>query len=472
MLYLSDAGLSSCITTVTSVSGGSFLNAFLALQERPFTVIPASEFDVGAARLANLLSGNPRRWWLTVRLALVLLVVLVLLWLTILNTWAFLTASAATLVAVAVCLGPGSGGFLFGYWFTWLYLASVMWMGLVVIAWVAERAATVSWCAALSLGLVWTSSVPAAGFLWGAALLVLVAVLAVLVQQRHRVAGLAFGHAMAGLCNRKQTVKLTEMRADGIRHILCATELHAGEHAYFSHDLVYSHGFGHGHPGDLPLRTAVQLSANFPPGFPPRILHAAQFQFKCSDLKEPGSPSDSEVSLAANPPQWMVLSDGGVYDNTADSWYLESGEREARLRHEHDKELGPRLREERAPDEELVDYVRRISTTEFRDRDPWASARRRLKPYEEITRVIVVNAGKAEPWRSLRSVWIPLFGELTSFGKITSTMYNNGVRSRIRDIGVRFARGERDGAVVDMSADPHTRAREASEARPFGAPQS
>ena len=43
---------------------------------------------------------------------------------------------------------------------------------------------------------------------------------------------------------------------------------------YFSHDLVYSRGFALGRPGGLPLRTAMQCSANFPGGFPLRVLSA------------------------------------------------------------------------------------------------------------------------------------------------------------------------------------------------------
>lgn len=48
-------------------------------------------------------------------------------------------------------------------------------------------------------------------------------------------------------------------------------------------------------------------------------------------------------------------------------------------------------------------------------------------------------------------------GELTGFGKISSTMYNNTASKRLRDLRARFASGVPQGAVVDIEEDPFGR---------------
>src|SRR5438128_2562549 len=47
----------------------------------------------------------------------------------------------------------------------------------------------------------------------------------------------------------------------GVDHVICTTDLHAGENVYFSRDFVASYRLGWGMPGDLQLHIAVQASA-------------------------------------------------------------------------------------------------------------------------------------------------------------------------------------------------------------------
>src|SRR4030095_9244392 len=72
LLYLVDTGLNQKIHTVTSVSGGSILNAFIALlrsaggQKVSFKSFGPGEFDKYAAQLASLISGNRLIWFVSI----------------------------------------------------------------------------------------------------------------------------------------------------------------------------------------------------------------------------------------------------------------------------------------------------------------------------------------------------------------------------------------------------------------------
>jgi hypothetical protein len=88
-----------------------------------------------------------------------------------------------------------------------------------------------------------------------------------------------------------------------VTHVLCATEVQSKVHAYFSRAFAYSYEFGTSTgAGDLQLSTAVQASACFPGGFPPRSLAAKKLGFTAKDRKT----------------LWLV--DGGVYDNMGEQW--------------------------------------------------------------------------------------------------------------------------------------------------------
>jgi predicted acylesterase/phospholipase RssA len=446
LLYLVDSGVNRHVTTISSVSGGSLLNAFIALQDRPFNKCWGAEFELRAAGFAQCIAGNRLLWLLMKQVTLITLIVTsLLLWATAIETWTLLAASATTLLTSGLVLGRLSRGFLLWHWSTWLYSMTLIWALLLVQA--IAKQGIAEWLATSTLS-AWFNT----HWVWWAALLMLSLLMWwLLAQQRHAIAGIAYGHALAKLPGTRggPKAKLEDMNGGDIRHVLCATELHAGQHAYFSHDLVYSRGFGLGMPGGLRVRTAVQASANFPGGFPPRIIRAARFRFVLADQPEgtfQRSPrlvfrgyrrlrgADWSPRFEIRHPyrsRWMVLSDGGVFDNTADAWYLDEHDRYERL----SKKLNE-IRDEATSHRVLSD---RLSV---------------VRPVPK--RLIIVNGGRPEPWQSLWSVWIPLIGELTGFSKITSTMYNNEVSKRLRDLRARFAQRAPEGAIVDIEEDPYS----------------
>src|SRR5689334_16148620 len=71
LLYLVDSGLNTRVRTIASVSGGSILNAFVALLTTPDGASKQSfrsfagfgSFDAHAARLASLLAGSRTVWF-------------------------------------------------------------------------------------------------------------------------------------------------------------------------------------------------------------------------------------------------------------------------------------------------------------------------------------------------------------------------------------------------------------------------
>jgi hypothetical protein len=67
--------------------------------------------------------------------------------------------------------------------------------------------------------------------------------------------------------------KLAEVERS-LDHVMCATELQAGEHFYFAPSFLYSYRFGRGEPAELRLSTAVQASACLPGAFAARRLPA------------------------------------------------------------------------------------------------------------------------------------------------------------------------------------------------------
>jgi hypothetical protein len=382
-----------------------------------------------------------------------------------------------------------------------LYFAALGVGLLIVLAWIMERPEIVAWLASSNLAVSVGSN-----FVWFLGLLVLMLIWWALAQQRHLVAGVAYGYTLARLLGTLvgSRAKLEDMNSEGIRHVLCATELHAGRHAYFTHDLVYSRGFGLGEPGGLPIGTAVQLSANFPGGFPPRILRAERFGFDLADRQElrwNSTFADLRRPIAAAP-RWMVLSDGGVFDNTADAWYLDEDDLYDRLAHEMDRTKLQELNSWREKTKEKlrldnVGIYRQFDLPQYHPEFLEPFNARHYKILERLAAIareagqsaeaeferthgtgsppsranprmclIVVNAGKAEPWQSLWSVWIPFIGELTGFGKITSTMYNNLVGSRLRDLRARFAQRAPEGAVVDIEESPYVHEIDAA-SRPF-----
>jgi predicted acylesterase/phospholipase RssA len=177
--------------------------------------------------------------------------------------------------------------------------------------------------------------------------------------------------------------------ATGVDHVICATDLHAGEHVYFSGRFVCNYRYGWGQPGDLPLHVAVQASAALPGGFPPTRLPNAPHRFKAG--------ADPEALKAP-----LILADGGVYDNMGDQWAQNAQERNERWR-----EQGANVHE---PDE-----------------------------------IVVVNSSAGMEWESTASFGLPLIGEFLALKRDQGILYDNGTSVRRKAMIEAFKRAQEKG---------------------------
>jgi hypothetical protein len=263
---------------------------------------------------------------------------------------------------------------------------------------------------------------------------VFIALISWLMRYRNWIAERAFDHLLRGLGPKRAASPTLESMSTQVRHIFCATELHSGQHAFFSHDFVYARGFGLGRAKGLPVATAVQVSANFPVGFPIRPLSVDRFDFCLTDRFEEATEygfgmgrdilmSDKEMaSLTAFPakapptPRHLMLTDGGVFDNLAVDWFLGSDVRTQRFK-------APLNR----------DYDIAVGK--------WDDARNAKETLVECLSVswdclIVINAGITSRWAHglEASALAPIAGELIGAFQITSTMYNNSTRKRLAEL--------------------------------------
>ena len=299
LLYLVDSARNRDVTVVSSVSGGSITNAFIATLQTKFRDQRPEQFDPEAARLAQQIAGRPRWWgasWALLALLVAAGTVVRFIDLSPRASEAIYIILAFGALALSRYCGPRSAGTLWGWWGTWLYVELLI---------------------MLVLGLIDSIFLSRSPF--GVILAFLL--LAVMASLRNKVAEFAFDATInptqerAVLRCRRRLCDL----AGTVRHVFCATELHSGRHAYFSHDLFYVPFAGLAEPGDLRVSTAVQTSANFPGGFPfRRLAHRHPFI---------GLPMGEGPKKRPIKPGPAVLTDGGVYDNTGASWFLEAYQR-------------------------------------------------------------------------------------------------------------------------------------------------
>jgi hypothetical protein len=256
-----------------------------------------SEFEAWAATWARQIAASPKCWRIAIAgqtlliLAWALLICLGLTPLTSFSTftlhWWEIQVIYVTAVGIWACTaGSWSGGTLWRWWGTWIYL------GIVVPA-------------LFLLVFVWWFPLP-----WGWRLVLFIPLFigaTYATASRSRIADLAFRWTVCGgrkLCDIYPAPRL----------VFCATEMKDGAHAFFSRDFVYSNTAGIGQPADLRLSTAVQMSANLPVAFPYRVLRLKKHNFWPLSGAKP-----------------LYLSDGGVQDNTGVSWFLQASQRVAGL---------------------------------------------------------------------------------------------------------------------------------------------
>lgn len=259
-----------------------------------------------------------------------------------------------------------------------LFAAPLTKVYLVVVALAAAAAFVLPWWVVSSSGLraLWVVS----GFLFVTQLAAL----------RGWICGRAFATTLFAGGGRE--VALRDIRRP-VDHVICATDLHAGEHVYFSGRFVCSYRFGWGQPGDLPLHVAVQASAALPGAFPARWIRTRPHEFRLG------------AEASARNASTMVLVDGGVYDNMGDQW------------------------------------AQGISARARR----WASLDPALIAPDEL---VVVNASASMSWRSAWSLRLPVAGEILALLRDKDVLYDNGTSVRRQALVARFELAERDGTGI------------------------
>lgn len=229
------------------------------------------------------------------------------------------------------------------------------------------------------------------------------AVFSLVAGMRGWVCARSFGRTLFARSRWRRT-RLRELHTT-VDHVLCAADLHAGEHVYFSGRFVCAWRYGWGEPGDLALHGAVQASASYPGGFPARWFRTSRHRFQ--------EPGDERAGRA----KYLVLVDGGTYDNMADEWG-----QEVRRRNEDWARLDPRLHE---PDV-----------------------------------LVVVNASAPMGWRSLTSLRLPILGEILTLKRDVDVLYDTTTSTRRRWLYDTFtAEGSLGGAIVQISQSPFDVAR-------------
>jgi predicted acylesterase/phospholipase RssA len=210
---------------------------------------------------------------------------------------------------------------------------------------------------------------------------------AAVLQLRGPVCGRAFAATLFSPDG--QPTRLREIARD-LDHVICATDLHAGEHVYFSGRFVCGYRFGMGVPDDLHLHSAVRASAAFPGAFPP-----ARFRTRRHKFRDPGEEKASKTPFFA-------LVDGGVYDNMADQWAQGLPRRSKR----------------------------------------WAALKPGFHPADEL---VVVNGSAGLNWSSQWHLAWPLASEVFSLTRDVSVLYDNGNSLRRQSLTARFDRAELEG---------------------------
>lgn len=429
LLYLVDAGRHRDVREISSVSGGSLTNGFLAVQELTLEEMDSTDFEAVAARLARQIAGSPR-WWRTTMCGIGLLL---LLWCSTMPAlisfaegwWQWPLIYLLVVALWGGLFGPQSGGTFWAWWGTWVYF------GLLFSATVFAVAVWFSplswhWCLLLSI-MIWMA--------WG---------------WRNRVADLAF---RATLCQDKKSGtrhKLLSEIHTSPRHVFCATEMQAGQHAFFSHDLVFIDYFGLGVPGGLPLSTAVQVSANFPVAFPYRMLRATRHEFWPFRMREAGSLVAVGPALKA---AFLMLSDGGVYDNMAAAWFLEGKKSVSNLQHHIDYEISQwGLPGGEPADGTPTKIARPPNPLHEVLNDRLGAQIAAVK--KDVDILIVINSSPPKEWRKLTPRAIPILGDLLGIYDAQDIMYNQHTIKQAKYLSALFEEKRDTGAVISIEKSP------------------
>jgi hypothetical protein len=373
---LVDTGINRDVTMISSVSGGSLTNAYTA-QGTPFRTYHAQAFDSAARKLADRLAGRPRFFTIAIRGTLVAAgagIVLAHL------GWMSGLLGAAVIVVVCGVIGAmGSKDLLCSRFETWLYFDAL----LAVVAFI-----------------VWA---------WPSPWLVATGVigLGICAQARGPLVGWSMGRSLQHLTGTRVST-LGDMNPEPL-HVILATELRAGHHACFARDFVYCYDLGLGRKPSLPVRVALQASANLPGAFPTRWIRTAGMDFVggCHHVK------------------YLATTDGGVYDNMADQWPIGLPDRIARL-------------------------SRKPAITSRPDRRTVLDRLAEQAP----NFVVVANASGALGFRRVGRGAIPIIGELLGLLQVKDVLYDNGTSVRRKALIDAFDRDEPTGTLIHIASTP------------------
>jgi predicted acylesterase/phospholipase RssA len=96
--------------------------------------------------------------------------------------------------------------------------------------------------------------------------------------------------------------------ASGVMHVLVATDLLSGAPTYISREFVHCAPYGWSGPGDIETAEAVYSSAAFPAVFPPKRIKTSRLRFQNGEM-------------GGELPGAIRLVDGGVFNNLGTDWF-------------------------------------------------------------------------------------------------------------------------------------------------------
>lgn len=388
LLYLGDAQKNRSVTSIASVSGGSITNGYFAKQSLPYHRLEPNGVRAVTAELASTLThkgslmGQPFRGPLKVAVPFSLVASLVVMMLP------FRLVLRMEIGAVLVAITAVLTSFMFVTWLSRAYifvLVVSLWASLA-LPWIIHTKAFARFVIFLCAIAIWV---------WA------------LAGRRSWICAAAFQEVL--FSKGRRAIRLSEIQGE-LDHVLCSTELQSSEQLYFSKNFVYGYRFGKGAPGDFSLARAVQASACLPGAFAPRWFQTSDFAFA---YQTPDHPPQEDRAPKRH---YLILTDGGVYDNMSNQWA---------------EGFGGRC-------------------------DAWPSL---ATEHHRPSQLIVVNASAGRGWKDFKRSQVPGLGEILALLRIKDVLYDQTTAPRRRALVARFNEAARSGigmmgALVDISQSP------------------
>jgi hypothetical protein len=449
LLYLVDSGLNRAVATISSVSGGSIANAAVGLhvdfrRTEPKAFREAMQPTVSQITTDGLFffgsATNPYVYSLLALAGLAVVAVVLVL--------GVMTTQVVRLILDSAGACSCRPAFAMPWWIvgviglvvfaslavlSCLYAKRCLW-GLILVAGALVAGGMVP-LVATALGASWNVQMGS-----GFPALTVILLLLLLI-------GLPwFGRRSTVAQKAMDKVHFQEAKLDALNwgpceestcHVLCATELQSGLHAYFAGSFLYNNQVGVStETRQIPLAFAVQSSAALPGAFGPRRLATAPLSFIPPRGEAVEVDCDGQVlkgeAAEPEPPLDLVLLDGGIYDNMADQWLL-----------------GLEARREKW----LSDFGR-----SYADMLP------------RVDQYLVVNSSPGWKWRFMSKLpnWCArLLNEAAPLARAQSIMYNTVGRQRREHLGTLWWLAHRgEGTFVETNDNPFEAAEKAAEKCP------